>query len=512
MSAGFGFSVGDFIAALKIVSDVIDALRDSGDSSNQCRSLIRQLFDLETALLHVRRLELDDSQADQANALRRSALQCRVTIDEFMTKIRKYQPHLLHSGSLSGSTMKQAWYKVKWALCRQEDLEKFKADLTGHTQAINVLMNAIQLQNMTVQSRTQSEQHLSLKGLIQDCFSRTMRQLSAISDAMMTSISHSKQLLQITAQTAQTDCKIFGVVLDIQNHVKSTIAPQILRSQPVYFVDAFGTEAPFFLEFIQSREAFLSVLQCNMTGNEMAFERIKRGEFAISDVATQHDINLFRPWHMCFRPGQKVDMSMILDEVVESTSTCPSCKYDCAGSIDQDTICARCGLTFRRVTELDNNNASNQKASIGKKDQVSDEGEGEGGSSRRYSPDKECRKRKRGEEITEELVMYRKVRLLRQQAFHHVVYEVRGELPNPDDEIAEEKSWPRKGKTRMPKRLVETKVLYDLGYPFHIEVSRIYERGEKPLRRNRMTKPLLSKRHWDETTSTRSLLKAESTV
>lgn len=207
-------------------------------------------------------------------------------------------------------------------------------------------------------------------------------------------------------------------------------------------------------------------------------------------------------------------MSMILDEVAESTSTCPSCKYDCAGSINQDTICAKCGLTFRRVTELDDSNASNQKASLNNKREVLDEGEGEGegGSSRRYSPNKECRKRKRGEEITEELVMYRKVRLLRQQAFHHVVFEVHGELPNPDDEITEKKSWPRKGKTRMPKRLVKIKVLYDLGYPFHIEVSRISERCKKPLMSNRVTKTLLSERHWDETTSTRSLLKAESTV
>ena len=34
-----------------------------------------------------------------------------------------------------------------------------------------------------------------------------------------------------------------------------------------------------------------------------------------------------------------------------------------------------------------------------------------------------------------------------------------------------EKTYPRRGKTRMPRRLVHTKVLYDLGYPFYEEVS-----------------------------------------
>jgi len=38
-------------------------------------------------------------------------------------------------------------------------------------------------------------------------------------------------------------------------------------------------------------------------------------------------------------------------------------------------------------------------------------------------------------------------------------------------EMIVEKPYPRKGKTRMPKRLVHTRVLFDLGYPFYEEVS-----------------------------------------
>lgn len=40
MPVGFGFSAGDFIAAIQLVSTVIDALRDSGDSSTEYRALI----------------------------------------------------------------------------------------------------------------------------------------------------------------------------------------------------------------------------------------------------------------------------------------------------------------------------------------------------------------------------------------------------------------------------------------------------------------------------------------
>ena len=39
------------------------------------------------------------------------------------------------------------------------------------------------------------------------------------------------------------------------------------------------------------------------------------------------------------------------------------------------------------------------------------------------------------------------------------------------EEVIEEKPFPRRGKTRMPKRIVRTEVLHDLRYPYHEEVS-----------------------------------------
>lgn len=42
-----------------------------------------------------------------------------------------------------------------------------------------------------------------------------------------------------------------------------------------------------------------------------------------------------------------------------------------------------------------------------------------------------------------------------------------------EESVREEKPYPRRGKTRMPKRLVHTKVLYDLGYPYYEEVSEV---------------------------------------
>ena len=71
MSVGFGFSVGDFLAALKLVGTVIDALRESSHASSSFRSLINELYALEYVLL-----DLDDGHNFEKHALRQAASQC----------------------------------------------------------------------------------------------------------------------------------------------------------------------------------------------------------------------------------------------------------------------------------------------------------------------------------------------------------------------------------------------------------------------------------------------------
>jgi hypothetical protein len=73
MPVGFGISTADFIAATNLVSTIIDALRESESSSSEYRELVSQLYMLETALLRVKRLNLDGSQHAEVIALRQAA-------------------------------------------------------------------------------------------------------------------------------------------------------------------------------------------------------------------------------------------------------------------------------------------------------------------------------------------------------------------------------------------------------------------------------------------------------
>jgi hypothetical protein len=143
MSVAFGFSCGDFIAAIELVTTVVNALGQSSESSQEYRELVRQLYSLELALLQVKGLHLDESQHHELVALRQAASQCQQTIDEFWEKIQKYQPHLRSNGS--DSRVKDGWMKIKWAVCKRDDVAKFKADLAGHTESIQLLLATVQM-------------------------------------------------------------------------------------------------------------------------------------------------------------------------------------------------------------------------------------------------------------------------------------------------------------------------------------------------------------------------------
>ena len=155
MSVGFGFSVGDFVAALNLTRDVIDALQASSTARTEYRELLRQLYSLETALQQVNRLECDDTEdggssldrGSEIIALRQTAAQCQRTIDDFFARIKSYQPHLTADGSTqrASSRWKSRWKKVQWTLCCKDDVAKLQADLIGHTQSINLLLTLLQM-------------------------------------------------------------------------------------------------------------------------------------------------------------------------------------------------------------------------------------------------------------------------------------------------------------------------------------------------------------------------------
>ncbi|KAN0098878.1 hypothetical protein V8E51_014541 [Hyaloscypha variabilis] len=311
----------------------------------------RRGYSLETALLRVKRLEVDPAQNSELVSLQQAAVQCQRTIDNFWKQVQKYQPHLRAGGS--SSKLKDGWMKIKWAVCKKEDVARFKADLVGHTESIQLLLTAMQMALVTLHEKRHDKHAQSLAGKVQDSYFGCMQRLSSIAESLQSGIEQGKKLLEMTTKVMQTNIQVFQVVLDIQNIIKR-IPGQIDRQQPVYFIDALGKSSPFHLEFVRSAEALVSVLKVNFKKVGHAPEMIERGDFVIQDSATKKDVNLEMDWELCFSPGQRVEMSMVFKRPARPTNTCPTCKADCGGSTEEDIECPKCGLNFRRVLDLGN--------------------------------------------------------------------------------------------------------------------------------------------------------------
>ena len=334
MSVGFGFSVGDFIAATKLVGTVIDALGASSKSSSELQELLRQLDSLETALQEVKHLEINDSLHAEVLALKQSAAQCQLTITDFLRKTESYQPHLLCTNGAS-STLQGKWRKIKWALCKKKDVVQFKTDLLAHTESIQLLLATIQMKSIELCQNSQQSLQRSVASQIQDGFSSCMRKLSTVSGTLSMISAQAQECLQDTRRIISMNIRVFQAVLDVQNLLK-TIPGQIERQQPVFLNDALGRYAPFHLEFIKSSEALVSVLSINFKSFASASKKIQNCEFTIHDSHTKRDVDLNRPWDECFMPGQQVEMSMIFDRIEVSSTSCVKCRHKCAINAGED--------------------------------------------------------------------------------------------------------------------------------------------------------------------------------
>jgi hypothetical protein len=143
MPGAFGFSVGDFISGISLIRDLIKSLEEGAGSGQEYRDLIRELYELERALLEIKHIRVPEALTCQKNALEQAACQCQETISDFLLKTGKYSRHLSSRGS--GNVMGDALRKMQWVLCTKDDIKIFRAKIAGHKSSLLMLLATLQL-------------------------------------------------------------------------------------------------------------------------------------------------------------------------------------------------------------------------------------------------------------------------------------------------------------------------------------------------------------------------------
>lgn len=147
MSAGFGFSVGDLVLGLKLIKQSIEALGDTKGSSAEYQALTHEIDSLKDGLEAVEDLRLDNRLGPESKtciAIQEAVSHCQRCIDVFLSTITKYQPWLRTNES-SGSAWKVNLRKIQWALCKREDVNRFRSQLERHSSSISMLLVTLQV-------------------------------------------------------------------------------------------------------------------------------------------------------------------------------------------------------------------------------------------------------------------------------------------------------------------------------------------------------------------------------
>ncbi|MCJ1382343.1 hypothetical protein MMC17_005456 [Xylographa soralifera] len=367
MSVGFGFSAGDFIAAIQLVASVIDALREVGGAGDRFHDLVRELSILQHALERVQALTYDESQHFGLVALYQAAAQCQLAISDFWKKVSKSQPHLKQGGS--DSKFKDGWMKVWWTVCKKKDVERFRVDLRAHTCSILVLLGALQYDSTVLQSRKQENDQKMLLGHIQHASVECMGRLAAVEGATHNNAVQNEKIMDIVSMTMQKNLEVFKAVYDVQNIVKA-IPNQISGPRPVHMIDALGRSTPFTLDLIDSADVSLSR---SMTRNQndikiKAFSAVMKaklrtifsgppniiesGEFRIQDLDTNKDVNLKADWKLCFSPGQRVEMSVSFVVNVSKNGPCPYSQSPYEPDPNSSGECPLCYGLLRTIVKI----------------------------------------------------------------------------------------------------------------------------------------------------------------
>jgi hypothetical protein len=144
MPITFG-SVGDIISVCLIVKDLVDLLSKTRGASDQHESLIHELWILDRGLLEVALFSRTHSMTTELFALCETARQavekCRFAVEAFTKRIKRYEDSLRHSGgSASGYMVKRLAMKTKWQISEKNEIEKFRAEVAGHSASINMLL------------------------------------------------------------------------------------------------------------------------------------------------------------------------------------------------------------------------------------------------------------------------------------------------------------------------------------------------------------------------------------
>ncbi|KAG4422088.1 hypothetical protein IFR04_004829 [Cadophora malorum] len=322
----FGFSAGDFVASISLITKVVKALNASTGSVAEVKTLAGTLESLKNAIqtsgdIYRQFGEIDGNDGtslvamEMRSSIERERQRCDEILESFMKTLKPYQDSFSENGS---SQLVRHARKIGWLL-RQDDAVGLNCSLTSHLTALDIYCKLL--------SRLRTESLLQTASTI----------LSNVLDlrAEVTSITDSLQPLHSIPSS-------LGYPWEVRSAIADTVT----------LLDAVGRTIllPWILMgSIEDLHQLLLIMYRDIPGQKKILAR----EYNLTDD-TDEDLDGGMVdnsnWETTIRRGMQLSLNIIMptSHWVDLQS-CPQCKTVCfSHNLPQKRRrCQQCQLTFR---------------------------------------------------------------------------------------------------------------------------------------------------------------------
>ena len=139
MSAGFGFSIGDFIAVVNLLRQVGIALKDSGGARDDFWNTITKLETTRAILSCIANFEGSKEDLATVHAIHSLASQIQGDVERFISKIQRYQGKI---GSVQARHFGYSTFaKIRWSQSVAGDVRRLYEDVDSKLTSLSLLFN-----------------------------------------------------------------------------------------------------------------------------------------------------------------------------------------------------------------------------------------------------------------------------------------------------------------------------------------------------------------------------------
>ncbi|KAK2770121.1 hypothetical protein CKAH01_04464 [Colletotrichum kahawae] len=328
-------AVGDFIAVIALIKDIITALDDCRGSAKDYRDVVQALGILGKTVQQVNQIYDDVDVARDLNDLKILAISSAGQIERCLKSFRDHNRKFKRSLGAGGAQhiLQGVTRKIQWRF-EEKDVTKFREDIKWYTTSLSMLLEVTTIRLMQRNHEARNAQAADYEKRTSSATSQSVQTLKqyfgAISQKIFSKLGFiagiGLELQKSTSDLTAMMITLSGELGGIRNILMRLERP--LNDEHFILEDITGRVFPVHLKAITSWDALEYILTDRFRGKRGA-RRVKGKKYTLQERGTHRQVDRSVDWESAFLPYQRIDMSLrCLDAQVSSpNASCASCPF-----------------------------------------------------------------------------------------------------------------------------------------------------------------------------------------